>query len=79
MSNAAGSAAKEKTGHWVEVELLDKAGKPVPNEKYRVTAPDGTESEGYLDSQGRARVDGIDLGNCKITFPELDKKSWRKK
>lgn len=59
--------------------MLDKAGKPVANEKYRITAPDGTETEGFLDAQGQARVDGVDQGNCKITFPELDKKSWRKK
>jgi hypothetical protein len=48
----------------VEIELLDQAGKP---------------TEGYLDGKGQARVDGIDPGNCKITFPNIDKKSWRKK
>lgn len=76
LSNAAGSAA---TGHWVEIELLDQAGKPVPGEQYQIELPDGSTTEGTLDSQGQAKVDGIDPGNCKISFPNIDKKSWRKK
>jgi type VI secretion system secreted protein VgrG len=63
----------------VEIELLDQAGKPVPNEPYQIELPDGSTTEGNLDSQGQARVDGIDPGNCKISFPNIDKKSWRKK
>jgi len=59
--------------------LLDQAGKPVPGEAYRIELPDGSIKEGNLDSQGQARVDGIDPGNCKITFPNIDKKSWHKK
>ncbi len=64
---------------WVEIALADEQGKPVPGEPYRITTPDGTEVEGKLDSDGLARVEGIDPGNCKITFPNMDKKSWRKK
>jgi type VI secretion system secreted protein VgrG len=59
--------------------LLDQAGKPVPGEQYSIELPDGSTTEGTLDSQGRARVDGLDPGNCKISFPNIDKKSWRKK
>ena len=33
---------------------------------------------GTLDNNGFARVDGIDPGTCKITFPELDKDAWEK-
>ncbi len=61
---------------WIEIELVDDAGKPVPGEKYRIELPDGTVREGTLDSQGQARVDGIDPGNCQITFPELDEATW---
>jgi uncharacterized Zn-binding protein involved in type VI secretion len=77
LSSAAGSAAQ--TGHWVEIELLDQAGKPVPGEQYQIELPDGSTTEGCLDGKGQARVDGIDPGNCKISFLNIDKKSWRKK
>ena len=64
---------------WVEIELLDQAGKPVTNEPYSIKLPDGTTSEGSTDELGRARVDGIDPGNCQITFLNLDQRSWKKK
>ena len=70
---------KEKK-NWIEIELVDDNGKPVPGEKYRVTLPDGTTmDEGALDEKGRARIDGIDPGNCKVTFPNLDKDAWKPK
>jgi type VI secretion system secreted protein VgrG len=69
--------AKNKR-HWIEIELIDERGKPVPGEHYRITLPDGTTlAEGRLDDKGRARVDGIDPGMCKVTFPELDRTTWR--
>ena len=63
---------------WVEIELLDESRKPVPNEPYRIELPDGSVTEGSTDDRGRARVDGIDPGNCKISFPSLDKRSWKR-
>jgi type VI secretion system secreted protein VgrG len=66
--------------NWIEIELLDKDNKPVPGEPYRVTLPDGqTVAEGTLDDKGVARVDGIDPGSCKVTFPQRDKRSWKPK
>lgn len=63
--------------HWIEIELVDEANKPVPSEKYEITMPDKTVKEGTLDEKGWARVDGIkDAGQCKITFPNLDKEAW---
>jgi type VI secretion system secreted protein VgrG len=65
---------------WIEIELMDEANKPVPGEAYRVTLPDGTTlAEGTLDEKGFARVDGIDPGTCKVTFPNLDKDAWQPK
>lgn len=65
---------------WIEIELVDEDDQPVPGEKYRVTLPDGsTVAEGTLDQNGYARVDGIEEpGNCKVTFPNLDKEAWEK-
>ncbi len=65
---------------WIEIVLEDEAGKPVPGEAYRITLPDGTTlAEGTLDEKGFARVDTIDPGTCKVTFPNLDKDVWKPK
>ena len=70
---------KEKKKSWIEIEMVDEDKNPVPGEAYRITLPDGqTVAEGTLDDKGFARVDGIDSGTCKITFPELDKDAWAK-
>jgi type VI secretion system secreted protein VgrG len=70
---------KEKDS-WIEIELVDEDGIAVPGEEYLVTLPDGqTVASGTLDEKGRARVESIDPGNCKITFPKLDGRSWNKK
>lgn len=73
-------AGSEKKKSWIEIELLTKKGKPVSGEPYKVTLPDGaTVAEGTLDERGFARVEGIDPGTCKVTFPKLDKKTWNRK
>ena len=72
------SEEAKKKKHWIEIELIDDKGKPVPGERYRITLPDGTTlAEGTLDAKGRARVDGIDPGTCKVTFPDLDAPTWK--
>ena len=68
---------KEKK-HWIEIELVDEEGNPVPGEEYAITLPDGSVSTGTLDEKGFARVDGIDPGTCQVTFPNLDKDAWKK-
>jgi type VI secretion system secreted protein VgrG len=67
---------KEKKKSWIEIELKDQEDQPIPGERYQITLPDGTVDEGTLDENGKARVDGIDPGSCKVTFPDLDKDSW---
>lgn len=62
--------------HWIEIELLDEAGKPVPSEAVRVELPDGTVSTGTTNDKGVYRVAGIDPGNCQVSFPDLDEKAW---
>lgn len=87
-SNAAGGGGRgaeqappyrrdpEKTG-WIEIELVDEENQPVPGEAVRVTLPDGSEYNGTLDANGFLRIDGIDEGNCKICFVNLDKEAWQ--
>ena len=62
---------------WIEIELVDKKGKPVPGEEYRITLPDGKVWPGTLNEKGLARVEGIEPGMCKITFPRLEKQAWK--
>jgi len=60
---------------WIEIELVDDEGNPVPDEPYTIVTGDGTSRSGTLDARGRAREEGIDPGACKITFPR--RHMWR--
>lgn len=63
--------------HWLEIELLDDAGRPVAHEPYRVTLPGGQVVAGFLDANGRERLDSIpDAGECQVSFPQLDDAAW---
>ncbi len=76
VSNAPPARQTNKQTAWIEIELVDDAGKPVPNERYRIEKPDGTFEEGTLDKQGRARLDNLDPGQCQVSFPDIDAKEW---
>ncbi|HWV99922.1 MAG TPA: carboxypeptidase-like regulatory domain-containing protein [Candidatus Acidoferrum sp.] len=69
---------KAKKKSWIAIQMLDEENKPVPGENYRITLTDGeTVAEGTLDEKGSARVEGIEPGTCKVTFPDLDKDAWK--
>jgi hypothetical protein len=36
------------------------------------------EDDPTLDNREFARVDGIDPGSCKVTFPRPDKDAWER-
>lgn len=61
---------------WIEIRLIGEDDLPIPNERYRLSLPDGSTREGRLDDKGKARVDGIDPGECEVTFPTLDEEAW---
>jgi type VI secretion system secreted protein VgrG len=61
---------------WIEIELVGEDDSPISGEKYQVTLPDGTVASGTLDGDGFARIEGFDSGDCKVSFPELDKAAW---
>lgn len=84
-SHTYGSEDDGKNGHksaeekksWIEVEMVyESNGKPVPGVFFEVTLPDDTIASGTTDENGIGRVEGFDPGNCKITFPYLDKEAW---
>ena len=55
---------------WIEIELVDESGKPIPYEPYEITAPDGkTLIRGTLDRNGQARRIVPNVGTCQISFP----------
>jgi hypothetical protein len=64
----------QQKGHdWIEIKVVDKAGRSVPNVRYKLELTDDSVVEGRTPGGGVVRVQGIDKGNCKLTFPELQK------
>ncbi len=57
---------------WIQIELLDASGQPVPKADYLVKLADGSEVEGKLDDNGRAKIEGIIPGNYWVQFPGHD-------
>jgi hypothetical protein len=74
--DAAREEEPEELPAFLAIELVDAEGKPVPNARYRVTATDGSVKEGRLDADGRARVEPIPPGLCRVAFPALDSGAW---
>jgi len=66
----------DQTKTFIEIEMVDDKGRPVPDLAYHIEGPDGKQYDGTLDADGKARVDDIEPGNCRITFPDLDKDAW---
>lgn len=60
---------------WVEIELLDMDGQPVPHERYWIKLPDGTVREGVLDAMGCAYFDDLDPGQCTIRWLGRDEEA----
>jgi hypothetical protein len=57
---------------WIEIELVDDNGKPMPNEKYVLHLPDGNKRQGILDVNGFAKEENIPPGKVDIEFSNLD-------
>ena len=72
------SYTDEEGKHWINIELKDDEGKPMPFEDYIIYLPDGTVAEGTLDENGRARERLDKPGTCHIIFPNLDKEAWER-
>jgi type VI secretion system secreted protein VgrG len=68
----------DKPTSWIEIELVDEAGQPWPNEPYEVVCPDGTVVNGTLDANGQAHVAVETDGACDIRFPKLDMAAWER-
>ena len=64
---------------WLAFDLADEDGAPMRGEPFTVTLPNGHEVHGALDANGAVRIEGIDPGTCKVSFPERDKDGWERK
>ncbi len=64
---------------WIAIELVTPSGKPIPREPFIVELADGTRTGGRLDTLGKVRIEGVDPGTCKVSFPERDAKEWKKR
>ena len=76
-TSSSSSETPRKPKTWVAIRLMDQDGQPLAGEAYRLVTPDGTVQEGSLDETGEAFVNGIDPGECQISFPKLDGKEWK--
>lgn len=74
------SDEEDEEPHWIGIELKDEDGNPMPGEEYRAKLPDGKVVTGWLDKEGKARIDGIPKGGqCEVTFPRIHKKEVSQK
>jgi len=55
---------------WIELQLEWDDGTPF-DEDFLLTLPGGRTTKGPPDAGGLVRVDGLDSGDCKLTFPDL--------
>jgi hypothetical protein len=54
---------------WIEIELVDEEGEAVKDEPFIVYQGDREVARGRLSAEGRARVDGLPVGACAVSFP----------
>ena len=62
---------KEQELTWISLTFVDEEGKPLANEKYVMTLPDGFTRSGTLDKDGKVRVEKLKAGSCTVKFPDL--------
>jgi hypothetical protein len=53
------------------IRLLDRDGDPVSNEPFEVELPHGATIRGLTGRDGRASLEAVPTGACKVTFPAL--------
>jgi hypothetical protein len=59
---------------FIELELEDEDGKKIKNVKYFVRLPNGGVKDGYLDSNGYAKVENLPPGKVEVDYDIKDVK-----
>ncbi len=63
--------------NWLLIELIGEDGSPIPEEHFKIELPDKSIREGVLDKEGKYFCCDFEKeGNCKISFPNIDKDAW---
>ena len=70
--------ATTKQQHWVEFEMLDKAGNPVSGVDYKFTDTEEIVSESNLRLDGKVRRDNIKEGEAEIVLRSVSEAKWSK-
>jgi hypothetical protein len=68
---------EEETDHWIEIELVDPDGRPVPNQRFELSTEDGERTGGRLDDRGFARVERLRTTSYQIRFPDVPGSAWQ--
>ena len=61
----------EKEKDWIEVKILFEDGTAFDGDCV-IVLPDGRKTDGAPNDAGVVRIDGLDPGSCKLSFPSLD-------
>jgi uncharacterized Zn-binding protein involved in type VI secretion len=64
-------------GHYLDVKILDKGGKPVSGIQFKIKSPDGRETTGTLS--GQIKRGGVDEGDHEIKLRAITKAEWSEK
>ena len=67
---------RARASHWVQFNVVDKAGKPVAAVPYRLQAPSGHSDAGSLPASGRIRRDDVETGTFTLELAELRSAGW---
>lgn len=68
--------AAVKTPDWIEIRCVDGNGEPHAA-AYRLELPDGRVLIGTTQD-GTIYISGVDPGDCKLSFHEIDAAAWKK-
>lgn len=62
---------------FAEVTLLDEDEMPMSGTAYKVMLGDFEVASGVLDDNGFARIEGLPVGQCSVSFPDLGEATVR--
>ena len=62
---------------WIEFQLIDAKGDPIASAPWEATVPgESAPRTGTLDGDGKAKIDKIKTGDCRITFTKHEVGTW---